>query len=261
MGGVIFHGVKAGNASPRAGRESFELWGMTRANVRYWQPSDHGELTDWSRWFDSHHFEAYGLWPGLAASRDATLQWYRQEPAGGRPIYMQRAEPSVPASRAYPLAEVQHAFMIDEGQGPRPNRMFGCTLDYLFALALYEGKDPIVLNGVGMSHDPGHVMLHRSAHNWIGFARGRGVQVIVEGDSCYRNAERELYGYERYSYADLDALMRSYDPVPQMPDSDLDAIQALVQSWRTVAKSSPQCAAELEHLVATIQRMTRVPAA
>lgn len=251
--GVIFHGIKASEKSPRFGREAFELWPVTRANSPlYWN----GGLDDWTRWFDTHHFEAFGLWPGLSARRGDVLDWYRKEPAGARPIYMQRADPSVPAAVPYPLLDVQLAHLINEGEGPIPCRFFGCMIDYLFGLALTEGKDPIVLNGVGMSTDPGHQLLHRTILYWIGYARGRGVEVYVEGDSIYRNAGRELYGYERYSYAELDALMQSHGQTPA-PDSDLDALRMLARSWRAVSRSSPQCAAELEHLAAVLQRIVR----
>jgi hypothetical protein len=251
--GVIFHGIRSGDRSPRAGREGFELWGVTRAAAKY-AP---GELDDWTRWFDTHTFEAMGLWPGLKASREQTIEWYKREPANGRPIYMQRADPEIPASRAYPLAEVQAAFPIDEGDGPIPNRMFGCMVDYLFGLALMEGLAPIVLNGIGMSHDAGHQYVHRTTIGWIQFARGRGVQVIVEGASCYRNAGRQLYGYERYGYEELDQIMASYPQTPSTPDTDLAALFELVESWRTVSKSSVQCATELDHLLAALQRLHR----
>ncbi len=253
---VIFHGIKISDESPRKGREDHDLWIVTRANTRYWD----GKLTDWTACFDTHTLEPMGLWPGLRKSREQTLEWYATEPANGRPIYMNQATPDVPASLTYPLAEVQRAIPIDEGDGFKENRMFGCMTDYLFGLALLQRRPRIVLNGVGMSHDAGHQYLHRSVLYWIGFCRGLGIEVVVEGASCYRNAGRQLYAYERYGYEELDELMKTFGN-SSCPDSDLAALQTLVQSWRTMARSSPQCADELDHVLAVLQRLNNRPIA
>lgn len=267
MKAVIFHGVRASRESPRAGRADHELWCVTRANAgaagdRCWN----GALTDWTRWFDLHSIEAQGRWPGLKASRAETLAWYAQEPAGGRPIYMVERHPEVPASVRYPIELVQDKFTfttsrsVSGARGTEEScRFFGCMIDYLFALAILEGFDQIVLNGVGMSHDAGHAFLHRTILYWIGYARGCGVDVIVEGDSCYANANQRLYGYERFGYEELEAITEfmRWDRID--PTDDAAPFLALAQDWEVRARSNPLAYAhELKHLIAALQRRDRI---
>lgn len=252
MKAVIFHGVRSSQASPRDGRADHELWCVTRANAgmagaRCWN----GELTDWTRWFDLHSFEPHGRWPGLKASRGETLAWYAQEPAGGRPIYMIDRHPDVPASVRYPIEDVR----MVHGHNDEPTSFFGCMIDYLFGLALMEGFDRIVLNGVGMSHDAGHALLHRTILYWMGYARGRGVDVVVEGDSCYANANQRLYGYDRFGYEELDALTEflRWDRVERTAEAA--PFLALADDWEARARLSPlHYPNELRHLIAALQR-------
>ena len=265
MSRIIFHGVRIDN-DPRRGRDA-ALWLVTRA-ARYWP-----EGIAWDACFDLHSAEPMGLWPGLKATRESTLDWYRQEPADGRPIYMIEPLPDVPASRAYPLeiAMMGHAFSEDGTDVLTGCKMFGCTLDYLFALALCQNPQPteIILNGIGMSDDAGHHYVHRTILYWIGIARGSGVAVTIDDPtipmpagyvdhSCYSN-KRPLYGYEAYGYEDLDAILKFFGPTIPDDDPDLAALRALAADWRIKARSGPLFYAdELEHLLTSLQRRARL---
>jgi len=257
---VIFHGVRIDN-DPRRGRDA-ELWIVTRA-ARYWPDG-----LSWSACFDLHAFGPMGLWPGLIASREQTIDWYRKEPAGGRPIYMIERHDSVPASKMYPLGEVMmaHALSEDGTENLVGCRMFGCTLDYLFGLALMsEGLKEIILNGIGMSDDPGHHFVHRTLLYWIGLARGMGVAVTIDRtmggarpgyavESCYSN-NRQLYGYEMYGYEDLESILKFFAPRVPTNDPDIDTLTRLAKDWRKNTRPQPwQYADELEHVLAALQR-------
>jgi hypothetical protein len=58
-----------------------------------------------------------------------------------------------------------------------------------------EGFQRIVLNGIGTRMEPTYQYAHKGILYWIGFARGRGVEVLIEGPSCYAEPEK-VYGYE-----------------------------------------------------------------
>lgn len=198
---VIIHGVRISKdfTSPRAGREHAELWGLTRCNQKYWA----GKLGDWTRWFDLHPLESTGEWQGIKERRPQAWDWYRAQ-TKGRPIYMATRHPQIAASVKFDLARVQTGFALMENldRGVEPCRQFTCMLDYVIALALLEGFRRIILNGIGFATDAGHQYVHRGILYWIGLARGRGVEVLVDAPSVYL-MPTEIYAYQRFGYDEL----------------------------------------------------------
>lgn len=198
---VIIHGIRitADYTSPRAGREYAHLWGLTRANQKFWQ----GRLLDWTEWFDTHPLESSGEWQGIRERRPGAWAWYREQ-APDRPIWMAARHAAVRASQTFPLRAVQEHFGVveDLATGLEPCRQFTCMLDYVIAFALMRGYRRIILNGIGYSTDAGHQYVHRGILYWIGYARGAGVEVLVDAPSVYR-MPTEIYGYERFGFDEL----------------------------------------------------------
>src|SRR3990167_2332680 len=188
---VILHGKRVSELSPKVRWPSADLWGVTRCNVLYWRET----LTDWDRWFDLHPVTATDFHGGILAKRPEAWDWYcRQET--GRPIYLLEPHPDVPASVAFPRARVQEAF--------RTTR-FTVSIDWLIGMALSEGFQRIVLNGIGTRFQADFQLAHQGILYWIGRAEERGVELIIEGPSCYA-APSKVYGYEAgaRSYVDTD---------------------------------------------------------
>lgn len=177
---VIIHGKRVSEQSPKVRWPHAELWGVTRCNVLYWRES----LTDWDRWFDLHPVQETAFHKGILIKRPEAWSWYcRQQ--DGRPIYLLETHPDVPASVAFPRQRIQDRF------GTR----FTVSVDWMIALAIDEGFQRIVLNGIGTRFAPAFQYSHKGIVYWLGYAEGAGVDVVIEGPSCYR-APTSVYGYE-----------------------------------------------------------------
>jgi hypothetical protein len=178
---VIIHGKKVTHSSPRDRWPGAELWGVTRCNVVFW----HESLANWSRWFDIHPVQSAPHHRGILAKRPEAWAWYRKQDTT-RPIYLLEPHPDVPASVAFPRQWVQDTLKTSR---------FTVSVDWMIGLALCEGFERIVLNGIGTRFEADYQFAHQGILYWIGRAQGAGVDVVIEGPSCY--AEPALvYGYE-----------------------------------------------------------------
>lgn len=178
---VILHGKRVSELSPKLRWPHAELWGVTRCNVVYWRES----LTDWDRWFDIHPVEATSYHRGILAKRPEAWAWYTRQPAG-RPIYLTEVHPDVPASVAFPRQWVQDTLQTTR---------FTVSVDWLIGLAICEGFQRIVLNGIGTRMEPDFRYAHQGILYWLGYAEGSGIDLVIEGPSCYATPTK-VYGYE-----------------------------------------------------------------
>ena len=178
---VILHGKRVSELSPKLRWPSAKLWGVTRCNVLYWRES----LTDWDMWSDLHPVEPTAFHRGIKAKRPEAWDWYcRQDTT--RPIYLLEPHPDVPASVAFPRARVQDTLKTTR---------FTCSVDWLIGLALCEGFERIVLNGIGTRFQADFQYAHQGILYWLGYLAGKGVDLVIEGPSCYVAPEK-VYGYE-----------------------------------------------------------------
>jgi len=213
---IIIHGAKVygDERYPKYGRQA-ELWGCTRANTRSWG----GRLKDWDRWFDMHPLVRTKDFAGIPERRPGAWQWYQAQD-GSRPIYLQAPEAhkhqqalalerfeSVPGAVRFPIMVLQQAYPLRERwDAPlAPCRMFYSQVGMMIAFAVYEGGDPIVLNGIGQPTNVAHQHLHRDIGYWMGFARGRGIDVVIDGPSTFLQPDY-LYAYDRHHHAELKAM-------------------------------------------------------
>jgi len=178
---VIIHGKRVSEVSPLRRWPGAELWGVTRCNVLYWRES----LADWTRWFDVHPVEVSAYHLGIKAKRPEAWAWYKRQTTG-KPIYLLEPHPEVPDSVGFPRQIVQEALH---------STRFTVSVDWMFALALYEGFERIVLNGIGTRFECDYQFTHQGILYWIGRAEGAGVEVVIEGPSCYHEPTK-VYGWE-----------------------------------------------------------------
>lgn len=215
MKAIIIHGKRISEQSPRDGREAeCELAGVTRANAKFWN----GTLKNWTEWWDVHPLVESGKFAGIPERRPESWLWMRSQD-GSRPIYLQAPEDHsatadkglaaerfamVPGAVRYNLRAVMEKLKLPDG---REETMFGCMVGHMIAHILCrEQHDTIILNGIGMVDNIPYEHLHRQIYYWMGYARGRGVNVVVEGNSCYKQpnsvyAYDNKFGYEEYEKA------------------------------------------------------------
>lgn len=225
----IIHGAKipGTSTSPKRGRPGAILVGCTRANSKYWG----GLLHDWDEWVDLHPLIKTRDFAGIPERRRDAWDWYQRQDAR-RPIWLQAPEDHrgtpleqaqalerfnrVPGARRFPIEDVRRAFPVRERWGAdlEPHRYYFCQVGIMVSWCLMRGATTIVLNGIGMPTNVPHQHLHRDIGYWIGFARGRGCDVVIDGPSTFL-APTHLYGYDRHHFKELTEARRQVEEGPE----------------------------------------------
>ena len=111
------------------------------------------------------------------------------------PIYMQMVYGGIPSAVRYPLREIQDKLCgkIIRGEDT-VERLFGSTITYAFALALYEGFERIELFGIELVGSEEWAYQRESLAFWLGKADGMGVAVWMP-QTC-ELLKMPLYAYE-----------------------------------------------------------------
>lgn len=165
---------------------------------------------NWTAHFDVHPVEREDWHPGIIEDRPEAWDWYQQQ-NDGRPIFLLAKRAEVPASIAFPRADVQRwAAQWDS------ETEFRTSICWSIAYALMQRPERLVLHNVGVEveHNREWVAAHaQGIAYWISAARFLKVQVIVEGLSIFA-PPREVYGFEhggpRYGWrATLPRRMRA----------------------------------------------------
>lgn len=87
---------------------------------------------------------------------------------------------------SYPIEDIKHFFKTD---------YFSGTIDYMIALAIYEGAKEIDLYGVSVSSG-GYLYQKPGIDYWCGQAMGRGIEVGIYGESTImKTIDGLMYGY------------------------------------------------------------------
>lgn len=198
---VIFLGKRMKPGSPSAQWPGAALWGTTNSNVKYAHKRDKrgrviGTVEDWTEWFDIHPFDPVPGYKGIKLQRPAAYRWYQTLPGPGqpnyRPLWLAELEPTIPAGVLFPTERVLDAFKIPgEGHG-----WYTCQVDLMFAYAILEGYEHIVLHGHGVSRELKHMIDHVGIVYWIALARERGIKVTIVPPSWYL-APKNPYGVSR----------------------------------------------------------------
>lgn len=101
------------------------------------------------------------------------------------PVIMCEKHPRIPNSVAYPINEVINFFGRD---------LFQSSVDFMIALAIYEGYEEIYIYGVDMSAGEEYESQRPSMYYYLGQAEARGIKIIVP------EASDLLKVYFRYGY-------------------------------------------------------------
>jgi len=180
-----------------------EIWGVNEAHRHRTS-----YMKRWDRWFQIHKRWDFTK-TGTAAAKEH-WEWLQQD--HGHPIYMQEVHPDIPSSVELPMDEIRARFpgpkeLLPTGEEAERFYMTS-TFAYMCAMAMLvieehrpEGwklDDPpygrIEVYGFDMATFTEFQYQKGSTEFWIGYARGRGIEVTVPYKS--RLLAGKLYGYE-----------------------------------------------------------------
>ena len=142
-----------------------------------------------TRWFEIHSKKAREK----HTPRGADISYLEGLASLNVPIYMQEQCQDIPTSIKYPRAEMVEHF---------GRQYFKSTLDYMIALALYEGFEEIHIYGVNMAYAEEYAHQKPSMEYWIGRAEGMGVKVVLP-EGCDLLKGYFQYGYDEEKESDL----------------------------------------------------------
>ena len=226
------------------GDESFEIWSLNHAYTH---------VPRWDRWYEIHdkaHFQRDLLRDGMPQDGKRHVDWLKQEPAGGRPIYCQEHYDDIPASVRFPRQEINAWFrkngglMLEEAglpDGYFAEDYYTSTPAQMMALAIYEGFEEIHLYGIDMLQAEEYFYQRSGVEYYVGFARGRGIKVYIPQTSALCKANY-VYGYSE-------------------PPTDIAHVQAYVEYLGTkIAESdmNKQKAANIAHTLDGGLQMARL---
>ena len=140
----------------------FEIWGAGEAFASI------DRLAEFRRWFELRFLCLEDVAP------ETYRRWLREQTRV--PVFMQRPVAGIPASTAYPKAEVLREF------GP----YFACPESWMVALAIHERFEKIHLYAGPEG---------RGCEFFLGICQGLGIEYYVPPSSGLLRVEK-LYGYE-----------------------------------------------------------------
>ncbi len=128
-------------------------------------------------------------------------------------IVMHDVHPDVPNSVKYPFEEVvamsfRHLLRM-HGQEEVEEKYFTNSFDFMMPCAVFEGYERAELYGIEMETNTEYGYQKPGASYHIGFANGRGVDVVLPEGGSLCNAK--LYGYEAVPAITPDDLQRYHD--------------------------------------------------
>jgi hypothetical protein len=126
--------------------------------------------------------------------------WEWLQRSHGKPVVMQKVDPLVPDSVAYPLSAVNHAFMSRFTYEGMQQKNIRATLCYAVALAVLAKAESIDIWGVELAYSAEYRSQQNNFAFWMGVASGRGIPVNLH--CCKGMFDQPLYGYEDFMQED-----------------------------------------------------------
>lgn len=188
--------------SLRKGKKTIAIVGASETSCS-WAPFDDPEVEIWTMnemhcrpWFQrgDRFFQIHERWDFTKDHVSNHWEWLQEE--HDFPIYMQKVFDDVPASVYYPLYEVRKKLFKNIYRGKNMvDKFFTSSMDYMIALALYEGKaERIELYGLELSIEGEWSYQREGLAYWLGRADGLDVEIWFPENCTLMDAP--LYGYE-----------------------------------------------------------------
>jgi hypothetical protein len=166
----------------------------------------------WWKGGETAWFQIHPKWDFMRKNNRNDLEHWKwlQNRDPSVPIFMQYAFKDVPGSVRYPIEEV-----ID-----LVGQYLTSSASYMIALAILMGYKQMALFGFEMSHDSEYGYQKPSAEYLIGFAKGKGIEVLIPPNCALLRAN--LYAYEDLRAADRTYLGATEDLIERDLARDLE---------------------------------------
>ena len=174
--------------------ERVSIWGVNEAHRH-----KTAYMKRWDAWWQIH--KRWDFTKGSSAATKEHWEWLQQK--HDFPIYMQEHWDDIPSSVAYPFDEIRRAFpgvveLLSSGEEAERD-YYTSTFAYMCALAMLEIEKQelpgrIEVYGFDMATWTEFQYQKGSTEFWIGYARGRNIEVTVPYKCRLLNGK--LYGYE-----------------------------------------------------------------
>lgn len=135
--------------------EEWELWGLNE--LHQYMPVER-----FDRWFEIHPRSDFDDEAG-AAHLEALKEF-------DLPVYMRQRWDDIPPSVTFPKAR------IEETLG---SKYFTSCPAWMLGLALADGYEEIAVYGIDMANETEYAEQRPCCEHWLGYARGRGVEVYL----------------------------------------------------------------------------------
>jgi len=164
-------------------------------------------VPEWHAWFELHDDDTIGVRTSLqdqTPTQAGHLAWLRKQ-VKGKPIFMQREYPDIPASVSFPYEELAALY---HKRIPGFNRYFTSSIGFMLAWGIAQGRDQqftptspnhytwIGLYGIDLAGDSEYVHQRPNTEFFCGFAAGLGIEVFAHPSSALFRGEC-VYGYEQ----------------------------------------------------------------
>lgn len=182
------------------------------------------------RCFDVHDIDLLATYPGEGDRKH--FAWLQQEHPF--PIYMQEPDGRFPSAVRYPFEEIVGEFFGRQYRGKEIKAAFGSMMDFITALAVFEGYDWIGYFGVEMGSSTEHRYQIPYGHVWLGICAGRGVSTWVPDDPRCQLLRQQVYAYEGFQMISRHTLERVYQDYERQRRQWVDAANTWVGGYRRI---------------------------
>lgn len=138
-------------------------------------------------------FEMHPIWLQAASEKEEYqkvrdhYQWLKENQT--IPIYMMENRYEIPRCVRYPIEQVWYLLPLE-----RQHSHFGSSVDYMMALAIYEGYQTIELYGIEMGSETEYRYQRESFQYWVGQCDARGIKIVFPQNTIL--FKKKMYGYE-----------------------------------------------------------------
>ena len=175
-------------------------------------------------------FEMHPIW-ALADSTKEEYQkprehWKWLQQPHDFPIYMLENRPEVPACIRYPIEDVtKYLFGNNLVKGDYAVQVYGSSLDYMMALAIYMKPKVIELFGIEMGSSTEYRYQRESMALMVGIAISKGITVKIPNESIM--LKTKLYGYQGGQMIFRQDLERLHTQARKRADTEMARLQFL----------------------------------